>query len=218
MNTIKILIVDDHPMIRTGLKSLLEDEPNIVHIDDAATGDEAVEKIKNKDFDVIIMDVKMPGMSGIDTTKEILKIKPKQKVVALSMLDEQDSIIKMLQAGAKGYLLKNSEKEEVVEAINTVCKGENYFSQEVSSIMLAKYINKEFPSSMKPFKPDVQLTKRETEIIRMISEELTNAEIGVKLGISVRTVDTHRRNLLQKLDVKNTAGLVRYAIQNGILT
>lgn len=217
MEKLKILLVDDHPMIRIGIKSLLEGEKKIVEIDEAVDGDNCLEKLENNTYDVIIMDIKMPKKGGIDTTKEVIKKYPKAKVLALSMHDEQDFIVKMLQAGAKGYLLKNSSKEELLKAIETVSNGENYFSSDVSSIMLSKYIYKEFPSEKKNYKSDIQLTKRETEIIKMISEELTNAEIANKLGISVRTVDTHRRNLLQKLDVKNTAGLVRYALQNGLL-
>jgi DNA-binding NarL/FixJ family response regulator len=217
MEALKILLVDDHPMIRIGIKSLLEDEKNIVLIDEATDGDECLEKLDATSYDVIIMDIKMPKKTGIDTTKEVVKKYPNAKVLALSMHDEQDYIVKMLQAGAKGYLLKNSTKEELLKAVESVSRGENYFSNDVSSIMLSKYIHKEFPSSKKEYKSDVQLTKRETEIIKMISEELTNADIAEKLGISVRTVDTHRRNLLQKLDVKNTAGLVRFALQNGLL-
>jgi DNA-binding NarL/FixJ family response regulator len=217
MDTLKILLVDDHPMIRIGIKSLLEGEQGIVLIDEAIDGDECLEKIDATNYDVIIMDIKMPKKTGIDTTKELVKKYPNAKVLALSMHDEQDYIVKMLQAGAKGYLLKNTTKEELLKAVEAVSRGENYFSNDVSSIMLSKYIYKEFPSSKKEYKSDVQLTRRETEIIKMISEELTNADIAEKLGISVRTVDTHRRNLLQKLDVKNTAGLVRFALQNGFL-
>jgi DNA-binding NarL/FixJ family response regulator len=217
MNSLKILLVDDHPMIRMGIKTLLEGEKGISSIEEAADGDECLNMLTLKKYDVIIMDIKMPKKTGIETTKEIIKKYPDAKVLALSMHDEQDYIVKMLQAGAKGYLLKNSTKEELVKAVENVSNGENYFSNEVSSIMLSKYIYKEFPADKKEYKSDIKLTKRETEIIRMISEELTNAEIADKLGISVRTVDTHRRNLLQKLDVKNTAGLVRFALQNGIL-
>jgi DNA-binding NarL/FixJ family response regulator len=217
MDNLKILLVDDHPMIRIGIKSLLEGEKNIVLIDEATDGDECLEKLETNNYDVIIMDIKMPKKTGIDTTKEIVKKYTNAKVLALSMHDEQDYIVKMLQAGAKGYLLKNTTKEELLKAVESVSRGENYFSNDVSSIMLSKYIYKEFPSAKKEYKSDVQLTRRETEIIKMISEELTNADIAEKLGISVRTVDTHRRNLLQKLDVKNTAGLVRFALQNGLL-
>jgi len=216
MNALKLLIVDDHPMVRLGLKSLLEGVREVEIINEAVDGDEAIAKVSANNYDVIIMDIKMPKKDGIEATREIVKKYPAARIIALSMMDEQDYIVKMLQAGAKGYLLKNSSKEELLKAVLAVSKGDNYFSHEVSSIMLAKFIHKEFPSK-REMKSDVDLTKREKEIIKMIAEEMTNAEIGVKLGISIRTVDTHRRNLLQKLDVKNTAGLVRYAIQAGLL-
>jgi DNA-binding NarL/FixJ family response regulator len=217
MNPIKLLIVDDHPMVRLGLKSLLEGVKDVTSIDEAIDGEDAMVKYEKGSYDVIIMDIKMPKKDGIEATQDILKKNPNARIIALSMMDEQDYIVKMLQAGAKGYLLKNSSRDELLKAVHAVSKGDNYFSHEVSSIMLAKFINKEYPSKNKPVKLDAELTKREKEIIKMIAEEMTNAEIGVKLGISIRTVDTHRRNLLQKLDVKNTAGLVRYAIQAGFL-
>jgi DNA-binding NarL/FixJ family response regulator len=217
MNPIKLLIVDDHPMVRLGLKSLLEGVKDVTSIDEAIDGEDAMVKYEKGSYDVIIMDIKMPKKDGIEATQDILKKNPNARIIALSMMDEQDYIVKMLQAGAKGYLLKNSSRDELLKAVHAVSKGDNYFSHEVSSIMLAKFINKEYHSKNKPVKLDAELTKREKEIIKMIAEEMTNAEIGVKLGISIRTVDTHRRNLLQKLDVKNTAGLVRYAIQAGFL-
>lgn len=217
MNSLKLLIVDDHPMVRLGIKSLLEGVKEVELIDEAGDGDEAISKYAAIPYDVVIMDIKMPRKDGIEATKEIIKKYPQARIIALSMLDEQDFIVKMLQAGAKGYLLKNSSKDELLRAVLAVSKGDNYFSHEVSSIMLAKFIQREFPSKHKHVKSEVELTKRETEIIKMIAEEMTNAEIAKKLGISVRTVDTHRRNLLQKLDVKNTAGLVRYAIEHNLL-
>lgn len=217
MNSLKLLIVDDHPMVRLGIKSLLEGVKEVELIDEASDGEEAINKYATTPYNVVIMDIKMPKKDGIEATKEILKKYPQARIIALSMLDEQDFIVKMLQAGAKGYLLKNSSKDELLRAVLAVSKGDNYFSHEVSSIMLAKFIHKEFPSKHKHVKSEVELTKRETEIIKMIAEEMTNAEIAKKLGISVRTVDTHRRNLLQKLDVKNTAGLVRYAIEHNLL-
>jgi DNA-binding NarL/FixJ family response regulator len=217
MNSLKLLIVDDHPMVRLGIKSLLEGVKEVALVDEAVDGEDALQKYNTKSYDIIIMDIKMPNKDGIETTKEIIKKNPYARIIALSMLDEQDFIIKMLQAGAKGYLLKNSSKEELLRALQAVSRGDNYFSHEVSSIMLSKFIQKEYPAKQKSPKSDVKLTKRETQIIKMIAEEMTNAEIAKKLNISVRTVDTHRRNLLQKLDVKNTAGLVRYAIQNNLL-
>jgi DNA-binding NarL/FixJ family response regulator len=163
------------------------------------------------------MDIKMPEMNGIEATEEIIKLHPNTKVLAISMFDEQRYIVKMLQAGALGYVLKNTGKNEMVNAINSIMAGESYFSQEVSNIMMSQFMTRGGLNQTLEPKNDITLTKRETEIIRMISEELTNSEIADRLGISSRTVDTHRRNLLQKLDVKNTAGLVKYAMVNHLL-
>lgn len=217
MERVKILIVDDHPMIRLGIRSILNNVEHLNVADEASNGREALEKLDKEAFDLVIMDIKMPEMSGIEATEEIVKRHPKTKVLAISMFDEQRYIVKMLQAGALGYVLKNTGKNEMVNAINSIMDGESYFSQEVSTIMMSQFMNRGNAPSVSEAKNDVALTKRETEIIRMIAEELTNAEIAERLGISSRTVDTHRRNLLQKLDVKNTAGLVKFAIQNNLL-
>ncbi len=216
MERVKILIVDDHPMIRLGIRSILNNVEHLNVADEANNGREALEKLAKESFDLVIMDIKMPEMSGIEATEEIIKRHPNTKVLAISMFDEQRYIVKMLQAGALGYVLKNTGKNEMVNAINSIMAGESYFSQEVSSIMMSQFMNRGTGQVSEP-KSDVLLTKRETEIIRMIAEELTNSEIAERLGISSRTVDTHRRNLLQKLDVKNTAGLVKFAIQNNLL-
>ncbi len=217
MEQVKILIVDDHPMIRLGIRSILNNVEHLNVADEANNGIEALGKLENEEFDLVIMDIKMPEMNGIEATEEIVKLHPKTKVLAISMFDEQRYIVKMLQAGAMGYVLKNTGKNEMVNAINSVMAGESYFSQEVSTIMMSQFMNRNGAIPTSEPKHDVALTKRETEIIRMITEELTNGEIAERLGISSRTVDTHRRNLLQKLDVKNTAGLVKFAIQNNLL-
>jgi DNA-binding NarL/FixJ family response regulator len=217
MKKVKILIVDDHPMIRHGIKSLLNDEDGFDVSDEAGNGNEALEKLKKEHFDLVIMDIKMPDKNGIEATEEIVKTYPDVKVLAISMYDEQRYIVKMLQAGALGYILKNTGKQELMTAINTVMSGNSYFSREVSAIMMSQFMSRKSSDSPDTSKEDITLTKREAEIIKMISEELTNNEIADKLGISSRTVDTHRRNLLQKLDVKNTAGLVKYAIQHNLL-
>lgn len=217
MERVKILIVDDHPMIRLGIRSILNNVEHLNVADEANNGREALEKLDRESFDLVVMDIKMPEMNGIEATEEIVKRHPNTKVLAISMFDEQRYIVKMLQAGALGYVLKNTGKNEMVSAINSVMAGESYFSQEVSNIMMSQFMSRGGASQISETKTDVALTKRETEIIKMISEELTNAEIAERLGISSRTVDTHRRNLLQKLDVKNTAGLVKYAMVNHLL-
>lgn len=217
MNGMKILIADDHPFFRDGMHQLLTDQLNITDIDEAANGSEVLERLADKSYDIIIMDIKMPVMNGIDATREIKKNYPDVKVLAMSMYDEQPYFIRMLKAGARGYLLKNSTKEELLDAISKLMQGENYFSKGVSDIMISNIVSGKQMETVNEEKIMMSLTSREIEIIRMIAEELTNVEIGERLNISPRTVDTHRRNLLQKLKVKNTAGLVKYAVKNGLL-
>jgi DNA-binding NarL/FixJ family response regulator len=161
------------------------------------------------------MDIDMGETSGIDMTIEIKKDYPEIKILTLSMHGEKNYIVKILEAGANGYILKNAGKEEIITAIQTVANGGTYFSSQVSEKLL-EYLK--HPSKQKKdISKDVTLTEREIEILKLISEEYSNPEIAEKLFISVRTVDTHRRNLLEKLGVKNTAGLVKYAIKVGIL-
>lgn len=217
-NLITVLIVDDHKIIRDGIKSLLEDAPNIQIVGEASNGLEAIEFFKKQPTDIVIMDIRMPEMGGIETTKFLTDNYPGVKILALTMHDEEAFISKMLHAGASGYLLKNVGKEEFITAIHKIYKGENYFSLDVATKMMTKFM------SSKPVEDDeavedddLQLTKREIEVIKLIAEGLTSQDIADKLFISPRTVDTHRRNLLQKLNVKNTAELIKYAIKHNIV-
>ncbi|MDX2063559.1 MAG: response regulator transcription factor [Bacteroidia bacterium] len=215
---IRVLLVDDHKMIRDGIRALLDDVAEIQVVDEADNGKEALDLIRAGELkpDVVVMDVRMPEMSGIEATRIISEEFPDLPVLSLSMHDEVEYISKMLQAGAHGYMLKNAGKQELVMAIKKVATGEKYFSSEVSYAMMMNYIAGDGKKDRGP-RDNVQLTKREEEIIKLIASEMTNQEIADKLSISLRTVDTHRRNLLQKLGVKNTAGLVRFAIQQRLI-
>ena len=217
MEKIKVLIVDDHPLIRNGLRSLFINEEIIDMINEATDGEDMIGKLKDEDYNLILMDVRMPKVNGIEATKFVSENYPEIKVLALSTYDDDSHIVNMLEAGARGYLLKNASKDELMKAIDTILNGESYFSQEVSSKLLNKYLKEKQPGAGGDSQEIVPLTKREKEILKMIAEENTNQEIAEKLFISPRTVDTHRRNLLQKLNVKNTAGLVRYAFENNLL-
>lgn len=214
---IRLLLVDDHKIIRDGIRSLLSNNKDIVIAGECEDGDEVEEFLNTNEVDVILMDINMKRMNGIDATEYILKKFPDKKVLALSMHNEEIYIAKILKAGALGYILKNTGKEELIDAIEKVNGQENYFSKEVSDIMMSKYMKTQKKSTTsKSLITQEELTKREIEILKLIATEMTNTEIGEKLFISSRTVDTHRRNLLQKLQVKNTAGLVRFALENGI--
>lgn len=217
-NPITVLIVDDHKIIRDGIKSLLEGAPNIQIVGEASNGIEGIQFYQEHPVDVIIMDIRMPEMGGIEATQFLTDNYPGVKILALTMHDEEAFISKMLQAGASGYLLKNVGKEELITAINKIYKGENYFSLDVATKMMTKFMSsKSLPDKDIEDGEELQLTKREIEVIKLIAEGLTSQDIAERLFISPRTVDTHRRNLLQKLNVKNTAELIKYAIKHNIV-
>ncbi|MCS6905473.1 MAG: response regulator transcription factor [Bacteroidia bacterium] len=220
MSAIRLLVVDDHRIIINGIRSMLEGIEEIQIIGEAINGREAVEFVKKnaENVDVILMDIKMPEINGIEATKQILENFPHIKVLALSMFDDNLYITSMLQAGAQGYILKNTDKQELITAIQRVGEGETYFSRKVTSVVMQTFISKNMgiPQAGFEVKPE-ELTAREIEILKLIAQQLTNQEIAEKLLISPRTVHSHRRSLMQKIGVKNTAGLVRYAVQNKLL-
>jgi DNA-binding NarL/FixJ family response regulator len=207
---IRVLIADDHEMIRNGLASLLRDEPEIHVVDYARNGQEAVEKCGLRNVDVVLMDIMMPGMNGVDATRSIRKSFPETMVLAVTINDEPRFIKEVLQAGASGYILKHSTKEEIVRAIKDVANRRQHFSMDVLS-----KISDEFARGNEVKGP--VLTKKETEVLRLIALELSNQEIAEKLNCGIRTVDTHKRNLMKKLEVKNIVGLVKYAMKMGVV-
>lgn len=217
MNKIRVLIADDHTLFRDGLKEILNKEENILVVAETGDGTDIVNISKEVDAEVILMDINMGSSNGISATRELMEKLPQCKVLVLSMYSDSKYVISMLEAGAKGYILKNAGKEEMITAINTIARGDSYFSSIVSS-----RIREQLNSSQKPTKlllktREIPISPRETEVLKLIAQEYSNAEIARKLFISIRTVDTHRRNLLEKLNLKNTAGLVKYAIQKGLL-
>ena len=211
---INVMIADDHKVFRDGVISILEGVDDLQITAEAANGQEVLSKLETNQPDVILMDITMGDTSGIDITKLIKEKYTNIKVLILSMHSESGYIIKALDAGAAGYLLKDAGSTEMINAIRTVQKGDPYYSQQVSNILVQHITQEKKPKSSKS---GIPLTPRETEILILICEEFSNPEIAEKLFISVRTVDTHRRNLLEKLSVKNTAGMVRYAIKHGIV-
>lgn len=215
MDVIKVIITDDHKIIRVGLRGMLEREQDISVTGEAESAVDTLKLLENTTTDVILMDIDLGETSGIETTRKIKEQHPAVQVLGLTMHEEADYIIKMLEAGASGYLLKNAGREELLTAIRTVARGDSYFSQKVSATLL-QAITRHKSTEKKPSSPS-PLSDRELEVLRLIAEEYSNGEIADKLFISIRTVDTHRRNLLEKLQVKNTVGLVKYAIEKGII-
>jgi len=221
MEKLQLLIVDDHKMIRQGIRLMLESADNDKYkfiFDEAESGEEAITKTNNINYDVIIMDYQLPKMSGAEATKLIMKHEPKSNILALSNYDEYMYIDNMIAAGAKGYVLKNIGVKDLLNAIESILNGKNYYSNDVAvKIINFGHNNAEQAQTSKKapskFVAVSTLSKRELEIIQLIAAEFTNEEIANKLFISKRTVDTHRQNLLNKLGVKNTAGLVKYAME-----
>jgi DNA-binding NarL/FixJ family response regulator len=210
---IKLLIVDDHQIVRDGIVALLQSDEQIEIAGVAHNGKMALELVGTLRPDIVIMDVSMPVMDGITSTRLIREQHPEIKVLALTMTNELEHIKNMIDAGAGGYLLKNSGKEELITAIKEVLAGGEYFSGEVKDAIIREMMKKKNTNERLAGEP-IPLTRREKDVLQLIVKEFTNFEIAEKLFISVRTVDAHRRNLLEKIGARNTAGLVKYAIEN----
>lgn len=212
---IHIVIADDHEIFRDGLKLMLGKYPEIKIAGEAQNGRELVEMVNTLNPDVILTDIKMPVMDGIDAVKKIISNNKDAAIICLSMFDEDDLILDMIEAGAKGYLLKNSDKTEIIDAITTVYNG-NYFYSKTTSHKMIKLLAK---SRIDPYatRSKPEFSEREIEIMQLICNENSNKEIGEKLFLSSRTVEGHRQRIMEKMDVKNSVGLVVYAIKNGLV-
>jgi DNA-binding NarL/FixJ family response regulator len=206
---INILIVDDHQMVADGIRTMLESQADnyLFKISEATNGEDAISKVRKNEFDIVLMDYQLPKMTGAQTVYEMLIYKPGTKILALSNYDEHKYVTNIMEAGAKGYILKNIGPSELVLAIEKIMDGKSYFSGDIHHLLLNKNSNEN------PALGSKQMTRREREILPLIAEGLSNKEIALKLNIEKRTVDAHRQNLLKKLDVKNTASLVRKAIE-----
>ncbi|MEM8897733.1 MAG: response regulator transcription factor [Bacteroidota bacterium] len=211
---INILIVDDHQVLADGIKALISEEPEFKVVNHTSSGKETLDYLDEKpDIDLILLDINLPDTSGIDLCKTIIEKYQIAHILALTMHHESEIISKMIKAGAKGYLLKNTSREELFNAIHKVHKGESYLSQAVTERLLQGMQNKPVQGGTFIQK----LTRREKEILKLIIDELTTEEIATKLFISPTTVISHRKSLLRKVNAKNTAGLVRAAYEHNLL-
>ncbi|MBO4778018.1 MAG: response regulator transcription factor [Bacteroidales bacterium] len=210
MKPLHIHLVDDHSLFREGLKFLLSNSDFISQIEESENGEIFLQKIKKNIPDVVLMDIEMPVVDGITASKTAMEMYPDLKIIALSMYAEEEYYSKMIDVGVKGFLLKNSQFEDVQKAILEVSEGNNFFSPEILDRIISNMYKK------KDEKAILDLTEREIEVLYNICKGLSNQEIADLLFISKRTVDKHRENLLLKTGAKNTAGLVVYAIKNGI--
>lgn len=214
MESIRVLLADDHDIVRFGISSVLQTAEDIEIVAEAASGAQTIERYKQVQPDVSIIDITMPHMSGIETSEKILEYDPDAKILILTMHMNENYLNQVLRIGALGYLLKNSAKKELLEGVRKVAERKNVFSESVSRLMTESYINQTRSNQVEQ-EQSVNVTAREQEILKLIAEGMTSQEIANKLYISVRTVDTHRANLMQKLKLKNTAALVRYAFKHG---
>jgi len=206
---VRVVIADDHEMFREGLRALLGDE-GYTFVGEASDGLEAVRLCKEQRPEVAILDLSMPLLNGVFAAQEIKKSSPRTKVVLLTQHTEDYMVLSALRAGVRGYVLKTKASAELVQALRAVCKGEMYLTQSVSSTVVQAYLtNSEIPERT--------LSDRERQVLQLVAEGKTTKEIATLLGISVNTAESHRSNLMDKLDIHDTAGLVRYAIHNGII-
>lgn len=212
MNQIHILVVDDHKLIADGIKNIMAAEPDLIVVASARNGNEALEIVKSNVIHVILMDINMPEMDGLETTRQIKALYPQIHIIALSMYNDLPHLQKMVQAGASGYLLKSADKEELMLAIRKVYANETYFSGELTlNAVQANYITDKVISKKG------LLSNREEEVLKLVTKGLSSAAIAEQLYISQRTVETHRTNLMKKIGASNVAGMIAYAYQNGLL-
>ncbi|NNC49872.1 MAG: response regulator transcription factor [Flaviramulus sp.] len=207
MDVIKVVLADDHVLVRDGIKALLEDQSGIVVIDEASDGKEALEVIKINKPHVLIVDIRMPEMNGIEVVAEITKLYPDVKTLVLSMHDSEEYVVQAIQAGADGYLLKGASKEEFLKALHNVASGSKYFTGDISAIIMNNFVNGNTNLSSEAKNTTVidpfNLTKREKQILGLVLQFKNNKDIAEELEISKRTAEVHRFNLMKKLEVKN---------------
>jgi two-component system, NarL family, response regulator NreC len=215
MEPIRILLADDHNVLRDGLRLLLERQPGFAVVAEAADGRATVAAVAEHQPDVVVMDIAMPGMNGIEATRRIAEKFPQTGVVILSMHCDESYVIRSLKAGARGYLLKDSMKADLISAITAVAKGKSFFSPKVSRILQEDYMQA-LESRDTEDTYDL-LTDREREILQLIAEGKTNKEVANLLDLSLYTVDTHRTHILQKLDLHSVPELILYAVRKGII-
>ncbi|CAM1354212.1 response regulator [Tenacibaculum insulae] len=208
-----IIIADDHSMFLEGLRSIISEEKNITIVLTAIKGTQVLKYLQvnpNQKIDLVITDINMPEMDGVALNKAIKNEFPLIKTLVVSMLEEPLKIQELIEAKANGYLSKNAEKNELLKAIKTILKGENYFSPRIKSILMEAMFTAKS-------QPEISLTKREMEVLKLIAKEYTTKEIAAKLFLSKHTIESYRKNLISKLNVRNLAGLTRYAMEKGLL-
>jgi DNA-binding NarL/FixJ family response regulator len=217
---IRILLVDDHTLLRQGLRAILEQEKDLEIVGEAADGGEALRRVTKLKPDVVVVDISMPKVNGIEATRRILAARPKTRIVALSMHDGEDYVEQILRAGATGYVLKDAPARDLVAAIRAASAGGVHLDPRISAPVVARFLEKGAPApatGASAVDPGTRLTPREREILQLIATGHTNRDIARGLALSVKTIEAHRTRIMAKLDVHNVAGLTRYAIGAGLI-
>ncbi len=214
---LRVLIVDDHTIVRQGLRKLLESEGDIEIVGEAADGRDAVAKAADLAPSVVLLDISMPGLNGLEAIRQIMKRSPKTRVLVLSMHKNEAYVLQALRHGASGYVLKESASEEIVTALRALGRGESYLSPSISRVVIDDYLRINSGGEQAGRTLYESLTAREREIFQLLAEGLKNHEVAERLHVSVKTVETHRAHVMEKLGLNNIAELVKYAIEIGIV-
>jgi len=216
MNEIRVLLAEDHTIVRKGLRSLLDAEPGIEVIDEAEDGREAVQKAQQLRPDVVLMDITMPGLNGLEATRQIKKRFPEVKVLVLTVHAGEEYVLQVLRAGASGYLVKQTAPRELVSAIRAAYRGDSFLSPSISRKVVEEYVRQ--AEAMPEEDSYDKLSDREREVLQLIAEGHSNRGIAELLHVSVKTVETHRAHLMDKLGIRTTAELTRYAVRKGVIS
>ncbi len=213
---IRILLADDHTVVRRGLRLLLEGQPEFSVVAEAADGKQAVDAVESAKPDVVVLDIAMPNLNGIEAAQRILSVAPNTSIVILSMHSDESYVLRALKAGAKGYLLKDSAEGDLIEAIKSVTRGKTFFSAEITKMLAEDYV-REIRARGSEDSYEL-LTPREREILQLLAEGKSNKDIATLLNLSLYTVETHRRNLQDKLNLHSFAELILYAVRKGVIS
>lgn len=216
MRKIRIVLADDHKLMRIGLRVLLEQQPDLTVVGEASDGREAVALVASQRPNVLVMDIGMPSLNGIEAAAQITQSNPEAAIVMLSMHSDESYVLRALKAGAKGYLLKDSAEADLIRAVHAVAEGKSFFSPAVSKVLLDDYVRKLKRSGTED--PYDLLTPREREVLQLVAEGKSNKEVAQLLNLSVYTVETHRSNIMEKLNLHGVPELILYAVRKGIIS